>query len=193
MPLADIIAQVQARHPGRIMDVELERRRGGAYVYEIELLGPDRRRFEIVVDGASGQVLDAGKADARAFRPLPELLQRVLSEYPGQVVDAELEHGVYQVEVIQDGGVRVQVSVDPADLRIMRDTSRDQQMGRVLPMAEVLQSLLARYPGAVVEAELDRGPDGGYYYEFDIEDGSGRTLTLHVDAFSGEVLREEDG
>ena len=43
----------------------------------------------------------------------------------------------------------------------------------------------------VLEGELERSPDGSQYYEFEIQSLDGDITTLHVDAFSGEVLRED--
>lgn len=194
-PLSEIMAQVQAQYPGRVMDVELERDRNGRYVYEIEMLGPDRRRFEIKVDGATGQLIEpgagAGTGTARSFHPLPDLLRQVLQAHPGYVIDVELEDGQYQVEVVANDGSHVQVVVDPRAGGILRSESR-VDLSRLRPMPEVLDAVLARYPGTVLDAELERGIDGSYYYEFEIEDGRGRQHALRVDAFSGEILHEEE-
>ena len=191
-PLTEIIALVQARHPGRVVDVDLERRSGGRYVYEIEVLDENRRKREIKVDGATGAILETDGVDGRTFHALPVLLRRVLEQYPGHVIDAELEHGLYQIEVARTDGTHVQVSVDPVDGRIGRDDDRDVQLARMLPMPQALEQVLERYRGTVLEGELERGPEGGYYYEFEIQDDDGDTTTLHVDAFTGAVLREED-
>lgn len=191
-PLTEIIALVQARHPGRVVDVDLERRSGGRYIYEIELLGENRRKLEIKVDGATGSILEAEGVDSRSFHPLPALLRRVQEQYPGHVIDAEFEHGLYQIEVARTDGTHVRVSVDPVDARIVHEESRTDHLARIQPMPQVLERILDRYPGTVLEGELERGTDGGYYYEFEIQGEDGETLTLHVDAFSGEVLREEE-
>ncbi|MCX7556699.1 PepSY domain-containing protein [Xanthomonadaceae bacterium JHOS43] len=193
-PLTEIIALVQARYPGRVVDVDLERRGGGRYVYEIEILDEHRRKHEIKVDGASGTVLEseAEGVDASHFHALPVLLDRVLARHPGHVIDAEFEHGLYRIEVVRADGTHVQASVDPVDGSIVREDERNAHFGRMLPMARVLEALLLRYPGTVLEGELERGSDGDYYYEFEIQSQDEETVTLHVDALSGEVLREEE-
>lgn len=192
-PLTEIIALVQSRYPGRVVDVDLERRSGGRYVYEIELLDQNRRKQEIRIDGATGMILGTeGGVDGRAFHSLPVLLRRVLEQHPGHVIDVEFEHGLYQIEVARTDGTHVQVSVDPVDARIVRDENRASQLPHMLPLPQALERVLERYPGTVLEGELERGPDGSYYYEFEIQDEDGETLTLHVDAFSGQVLREEE-
>lgn len=190
-PLAEIIAAVQARYPGRVVEVDLERRSGGRYVYEIELLSPERRKLEIKVDGATGKILETEGVDARAFLSLPVLLRHVLEAYPGHVIDVEFEHGLYRVEVAGTDGTHLQVSVDPHDGSISRDAARDADLSRMLPMPEALEGVLKRYRGVVLEGELERSPDGGQYYEFEIQGDDGDITTLHVDAFSGEVLRED--
>lgn len=193
-PLTEIIALVQARYPGRVVDVDLERRSGGRYVYEIELLDKNRRTLEVKIDGASGAILETESdgVDSRSFHPLPVLLRRVLEQHPGHVIDVELEHGLYQIEVARTDGTHVQVSVDPVNARIVRDEDRTAQLPRMQPLPQALERVLERHPGTVLEGELERGPDGGYYYEFEIQAEDGETLTVHVDAFSGEVLRVEE-
>ncbi len=59
LPLAQILARVQAHHPGRVLEAELERE-DGRLVYEIELLGPEGTVRELKVDAASGRVLEVG-------------------------------------------------------------------------------------------------------------------------------------
>ena len=191
-PLTEIIAVVQARYPGRVMEVDLERQGSGRYVYEIELLTPERRKLEIKVDGATGNILETEGVDGRAFLSLPVLLRKVLEAYPGHVIDVEFEHGLYQVEVARDDGTHVQVNVDPLDGYITRDDARDIHLSRMLPMPEALEGVLKRYQGVVLEGELERSPDGSHYYEFEIQHDGEDITTLHVDAFTGEVLREDD-
>ena len=57
VPLGDILADVTARHPGRVIETELERD-DGRYVYEIELLGDDGHVYEFEFDAASGERLE---------------------------------------------------------------------------------------------------------------------------------------
>lgn len=191
-PLTEIIALVQQHYPGRVVEVDLERRSGGRYIYEIEVLDANRRKLEIKVDGATGRILETDGVDARAFHSLPVLLRQVLAQHPGHVIDVEFEHGLYQIEVARTDGTHVQVSIDPRDARIVRDEARDAQLVRMLPMHDVLERVLQRHAGTVLEGELERGRDGGYYYEFEIQGQDGKTITLHVDAFSGDILREEE-
>ncbi|MGE3771744.1 MAG: PepSY domain-containing protein [Gammaproteobacteria bacterium] len=55
--LGAIVAEINARWPGRVIETELERDDGGRYVYEIELLGDDGHVYEFEYDAGSGQRL----------------------------------------------------------------------------------------------------------------------------------------
>lgn len=57
LPLAQVLAAVEAQFKGRVIEVEFERS-GGHYVYEFELITADGRIIEVEVDAASGQVLE---------------------------------------------------------------------------------------------------------------------------------------
>lgn len=190
-PLTEIIATVQARHPGRIVDVELERARGGAYVYEIEILMPDRGTLEIKVDGASGDIIEPGGPSAHGYRPLPELLREVQARHPGHVIDVELEHGNYQIELAREDGRRLHVVMDPVTGAMVEDAASDADLGTMRPMADVIEAVLQRYRGTLMEGELERSDDGRHFYELEIMGDDGQEYTVHVDAFSGEVLRED--
>lgn len=58
VPLSRILANVEAEFPGRIIEVELERKRG-RFVYEIEVLQADGRVLELLYDGRTGERLAA--------------------------------------------------------------------------------------------------------------------------------------
>ncbi len=55
--LGDIVVEINARWPGRVIETELERNDGGRYIYEIELLGDDGHVYEFEYDAGSGQRL----------------------------------------------------------------------------------------------------------------------------------------
>lgn len=65
-PLAEIIAAIETRYSGRVIESELERERG-IWVYEIKLLGPSGAVARIHVDAASGVVTATkGRLETRA-------------------------------------------------------------------------------------------------------------------------------
>ena len=55
-PLAEIVEAVQAKAPGKVLEVEFEVERG-VYIYEIKILAPDGRVREIEADAATGEIL----------------------------------------------------------------------------------------------------------------------------------------
>jgi len=57
LQLADILTAATAAHPGRVIEIELERD-DGRWVYELELVSSQGRLFEMEVDAASGVVLE---------------------------------------------------------------------------------------------------------------------------------------
>lgn len=73
------------------------------------------------------QALEAGEV-----LPLRTILERVEREYPGQVIDVELEreHGnkldrwVYEVKVLRSGGSLVKLKVDARDGTILQGKDR---------------------------------------------------------------------
>ncbi|NIW86325.1 MAG: peptidase M4 [Gammaproteobacteria bacterium] len=59
-PLESIIEHARSRHPGHLIEAELERK-GGRYVYEIELLDEDGHVIEFYYDAQTGEPLDTGR------------------------------------------------------------------------------------------------------------------------------------
>ena len=55
-PLAALLAEVERRYVGRVIETELERE-GGRWVYEFKLLPPSGRVFEVKLDAATGEVI----------------------------------------------------------------------------------------------------------------------------------------
>ena len=57
LPLAEVLARVQAIQPGRVVEVELEQDEG-IMVYEVELVTPDGRLIEMDMDAATGALVE---------------------------------------------------------------------------------------------------------------------------------------
>ncbi len=57
-PLAGILAAVEQRYDGRVIDTELECRQG-RWIYEFKLLPPTGRIFTVRIDAATGQFIEA--------------------------------------------------------------------------------------------------------------------------------------
>lgn len=54
-PLGEVLAAVQSRYPGRVMDVQLD---SGRWVYSVKLLSPDGRVQVISVDARTARILN---------------------------------------------------------------------------------------------------------------------------------------
>lgn len=78
-----------------------------------------------------------------------------------------------------------------------RDLDQDQALalsraGRILPLEQVLQQALARYPGArLLEVELEE-EDGAYLYEIELLATDGSARELELDARDGRLLKDEE-
>lgn len=57
LPLESILEQARRAQPGKVLEVELERERGG-YVYEIEVLDDEGAVWELELDARDGAVLE---------------------------------------------------------------------------------------------------------------------------------------
>jgi uncharacterized membrane protein YkoI len=74
------------------------------------------------------QALEAGEV-----LPLRTILERVERDYPGQVIDVELEQGhgpgrgrwIYEVKILRPGGALVKLKVDARDGRVLAHKARD--------------------------------------------------------------------
>lgn len=64
---------------------------------------------------------------------------------------------------------------------------RGARSGEFLPFAQLARIALDRYPGRIVEAELDED-DGRVVYDIKILRHSGRVLEMELDARTGRIL-----
>ena len=75
---------------------------------------------------------------------------------------------------------------------------RASERGEILSLAEIYTRAAARFPGRVLEAELepqDHGhgqKHGHWVYELKILDPGGRLLKVYLDAHSGAILDHEE-
>ncbi|MCV2216416.1 PepSY domain-containing protein [Thauera sp. Sel9] len=197
MPLKDILGRVQGRYPGKVLDVELDRDPSGRRIYEIKILQENGRRKEVHVDAVTGLVLDDRAAEIAVVMPLPQVLRAVLERYPGHVLDVELdqnpgEPAVYEVRIAQAGGRQVELLVDARSGQIVPGSElRSGTLQWVKPLPDVLDLILALYRGVILEAELEFGKDDRPYYEVEVLLSDGRKIEVHVDALTGELLRQE--
>lgn len=64
---------------------------------------------------------------------------------------------------------------------------RLRQQGDILPLQTVVEGVLTRQPGRLIEVELDR-IDDGYVYEVEILDPGGNLRRFYLDARSGQSV-----
>ena len=67
---------------------------------------------------------------------------------------------------------------------------RAVERGELLPLSQILAAAEKRYPGRVVEVDLDR-EDGRYFYEIEVLLQDGRVIELTYDGRTGELLETE--
>lgn len=62
LPLSDILTVAEAARPGRIIELELDRD-DGRWIYELELVSPEGRLYEMEIDAATGAILEIERED----------------------------------------------------------------------------------------------------------------------------------
>ncbi len=83
-------------------------------------------------------------------------------------------------------------SVQWADDEDDHDRAREaRERGEILSLAEVSERARARFPGRILEAELER-EGGRWVYELKILDPAGRLREVYVDAQNGSLLDHEE-
>lgn len=70
----------------------------------------------------------------------------------------------------------------------MAQTSHRVGEGKLKPLADILVSVQQRYPGRVVDIDLEQGPDGRRWYE--IKMVNGQRTKLYIDALTGQEISE---
>jgi len=191
-PLSEIVAQVQSRHPGRILEVELENGRDGRRIYEIEVLSAQGNKIEVQIDAATGQFLDADLPSIEAGpESLESLLRRALAQWPGKMTGLRREQGRYAADILREDGSQVRVLLDPEHGEVVPDHDRAAMLDGVLPMPEMLERLRRDRPGQVLEAKLER-EGRRWVYDIELRTPRGRKLELTLDAVTGALLEEDD-
>lgn len=65
LPLAQVLERLQRTHPGRVLEVELERD-DGRWLYEVKLLQPGGQLLKLELDAGTAQVLQSKRKDVPA-------------------------------------------------------------------------------------------------------------------------------
>ncbi|HEX6734076.1 MAG TPA: PepSY domain-containing protein [Azonexus sp.] len=197
-PLSEILAGVQASHPGKVLDVDLERDKSDRRVYEITILKGNGQRAKLLVDATTGGEVKPASAPTAGRIPVARALRQLLARHPGHVLELELKQGadqrpIYEVQLIlADGRLREFVlDADSGEL-LNGEGHRREMLTRLRPLPDILERLPARYRGVVQEIELEYDQDGKYFYEIEVRLADGRVLELDVDAVTGAILNGEE-
>ena len=195
-PLSEILRAVQQRHPGRVLDVDLERGADGRRWYEIKIL--NGQRTEIYVDAVTGQEIAKPDAVATTVLPMATVVSAALQAHPGTVLQAELETSpgeppYYELQLLTRDGRELLLRVDAQSGAPRTAPTIDAALaGRLLPLPGLLTTLEKRYAARATEAELKRTLGRRSYYEVDLQLANGRSIEVHVDATTGQVLGEDE-
>jgi uncharacterized membrane protein YkoI len=69
--------------------------------------------------------------EAGEIMPLSQILDRVERDYPGRVVEIELDRDdgrwIYEIKMLRDGGRLLKLKVDARDARVLRVKGRDAE------------------------------------------------------------------
>lgn len=199
-PLKAIIAELTRQHPGRVVDVESKRGLMGDLRYEITLVDTAGRKHELLVDAATGRVISQHQDVLRHAADMGRLaayLRRVEQQQGRRVVDAEYEvlgngKPVYQLRLAAGSNASGQRVLMDAQGGALLDVSGGREAAPpIQSMPDMLQALDGRYPGRVIEVELEDGGTPGAHYEIELIQADGSKLELQVDARSLAVLRRK--
>jgi 3-phytase len=142
----------------------------------------DEERSTRRASGSTAPASDLGVAVAAA-----------LAEVPGVVVEAELDEEddalAWDVEVVQEDGTRIELTIDAGDGAVLRTEADDDGVPAGIdgtPFSTAVAAALESVPGQVVEAELDDDRPMTWNVEI-VGDGGGATEVL-VDVADGRVL-----
>jgi len=69
LPLKTLLERLERKHPGRLLEVEIEQE-DGRWIYEIKLLQPDGRLVKLELDAATAEVLRRKERMRKSDTPL---------------------------------------------------------------------------------------------------------------------------
>ncbi|MBK1714295.1 hypothetical protein CKO43_16100 [Rubrivivax gelatinosus] len=130
-PMAEVLRRVAERHPGTVLHAELERRAGAGPVWEVTVERADGSEQRVLVDAASGRIVEQAARPARlpaGAKPLPVLVESVERRYGARAVEVEIKYDTrrgayYEIELQLPGGRGIEVNVDPVSAQVLRTES----------------------------------------------------------------------
>ena len=135
----------------------------------------------------------AAQADGAATRiSMLEALKIANEVVPGRVVEAELEEEeevlLYEIEIISNDGMIVEVQVDANSGHIIKQATEGEVA--YISVEEAINKAMEFLRWHVQEIELEE-EDGKAVYEMELKNNLGDTQELEIDALSGKVLEPE--
>lgn len=194
-PLAEILGHVQQRHVGRIVDIDLEHGHNGQRWYEIKLLND--QRTTLYVDAVTGAEIPRPYVSSPRLLPMAGVVRSVLGIHSGAILEVELEENpgaapYYEFKLLSKDGRESLLRVDAQTGRTIHAPPIAADLAaRLVALDRVLLNLEKRYRARAIEAELKTSSSRSSYYEVDLLLDSGRSLEVHVDAMTGEVIGED--
>lgn len=130
---------------------------------------------------------------AGRFRPLAEILEMVQRKYGGHVLDVELDRNevgrhIYEVKLVEQGGQRREIRIDA----VTGQEVRRENGPELASLPHLLRRVLARYPGLVVDVDLERGRHGRETYQVRVLQNDGQVRGIFVDAQTGNLISDID-
>lgn len=126
--LPRLLRKVLEVYPGRVVDVDLTRERGGKKSYQIRVLQNDGQIRGVFIDALTGERFsDVGALQpVPGMKPLSDLLEALQRRYSGTVHEAELkydrnEQPFYEIDLQLADGRLIEVSMDPVTGRVLSE------------------------------------------------------------------------
>lgn len=123
-----LLKQVLEKYPGRLIDIDLDHVRVDKAYYSFLVLRADGLVNRVMADAYTGKLISGGDAllSHESVRPMDEVVNRLLRQHPGSVLEAELKYDtdgrlLYEVDMQFPDGRLVDFSIDPVTSRVLSD------------------------------------------------------------------------
>ena len=119
-PLSEIVAAVQAKGYGPVVEIELDEDR-----WEIDAFKGEER-VELNVDPVSGEIA-SGRPEVSG-KPLPEILSGVEAQGYGPIIEVELDDEGWEIDAIKNGE-EVSLIADPetGQIRVKEEEHEEKE------------------------------------------------------------------
>ena len=82
------------------------------------------------------------------------------------------------------------VAADDAADEDHEQARRLKELGKILPLEQIIKAAQVEHPGRVIEVDLEK-EDGRHIYEVELLDAHGEVWELQFDAASGKLIKRE--